>query len=340
MAKKVYSQLRYDLVSKDWVVVASSRGKRPNALRFKKAKLKKVAKKDCPFCQIQTQRKPTLIFSKGKQYPLDKGIPEDWSVIVIPNLFPAFMPSDSLDETTEGGLYKKMKAVGFHEVIVSRNHNKSLGTMGVKKIKELLDVYQRRYLDLMNVKHVNNISLYINHGLASGASQPHPHAQLITTPLIDKDLQISLATAKNYYKKNKDCLYCKMIRWDKKTKKRIVFENKDFLVICPFASKASFQLIITPKKHRSNFEEITEKEKESLAEAFKEAMGRLYKGLKDPPYNLYLHTAPCDGKKHDYYHWHWTILPKTSIWAGFEISTGMEILNIEPEEAAKFLRKQ
>jgi len=66
----------------------------------------------------------------------------------------------------------------------------------------------------------------------------------------------------------------------------------------------------------------------------------LYKGLGDPPYNFYLHTAPCNKKDCFQYHWHWTILPKTSTPAGFEIGTQMEISTIEPEKAAEYLRKQ
>ena len=114
----------------------------------------------------------------------------------------------------------------------------------------------------------------------------------------------------------------------------------EFIVICPFASKSAFEVIISPKRHHSYFERITEGEKERLAEAFKIALNKLYKTLNDPAYNFYLHTAPCDGKNYDYYHWHWTILPKTSIWAGFELGARMEISTIEPEKAAEYLRKQ
>ena len=131
-----------------------------------------------------------------------------------------------------------------------------------------------------------------------------------------------------------------MNEWERKIRKRIIFENKEFLVLCPFASKSAFEVIITPKKHLSYFERITNEEKEQLAKAFQAAMKKLYKGLSDPAYNFYLHTAPCDGKDYPYYHWHWTILPKTAIWAGFEIGTRMEISTIEPEKAAEYLRKQ
>ena len=121
---------------------------------------------------------------------------------------------------------------------------------------------------------------------------------------------------------------------------KIIFENKDFLVICPFASKAAFQVIVTPKKHYPYFERISDDKKFNLAEAFQAAMKKLYKGLSGPAYNFYLHTAPCDGKEYPYYHWHWTILPKTAIWAGFELGVRMEISTIAPEKAAEYLRKQ
>ena len=131
-----------------------------------------------------------------------------------------------------------------------------------------------------------------------------------------------------------------MSDWERKNKERVVFENKGFLVICPFASKAAFEMIISPKKHLPYFEKISEKEKLQLAQALRVALNKLYKGLGDPAYNFYLHTAPCDGENYDHYHWHWTILPKTATWAGFELGTGIEISTIEPEKAAEYLRKQ
>jgi UDPglucose--hexose-1-phosphate uridylyltransferase len=193
---------------------------------------------------------------------------------------------------------------------------------------------------MMNERHVNHISIFHNHGPSAGASIAHPHSQIITTPLIDTDLRGALGNAEHYFRDHQKCVYCEMNEWEKRSGQRIVFENEDFLVVCPFASKTAFQVIVTPKKHLPYFERITEKEKWGLAEAFQTTIKKIHKALNDPDYNFYLHTAPCDGKNHEYYHWHWTILPKTSTWAGFEIGTRMEISTIEPEKAAEYLRKQ
>jgi len=281
-----------------------------------------------------------LIFSHGKKIPLDRGIPKNWTTISIPNKFPAFLPSEELNPRTEGGFYKTINAVGFHEVVITRDHKKSMGQFSISQVKEVFDVYQERYLELMKEKFVNYVSIFHNHKAEAGASISHPHSQIITTPLIDVDIKKALSNSRKYYRAHRKCIYCQMNNWEKKNKKRVVFENKDFLVICPFASKAAFEVIISPKKHLSNFEEITEKEKKLLSQAFQIALNKLYKALNDPAYNFYLHTSPCDGKKYPFYHWHWTILPKTSTWAGFEIGTRMEISTIEPEKAAEYLRKQ
>ena len=337
---KFPSELRFGLISKDWVVIATGRGKRPETFKREKRIKIKIPKKECPFCNIGTQETPVLIYSHGKKVPINTKIPKNWTTIVIPNKYPAFLPQPKWEKKIEGNLYQTMNAVGFCELVVTRDHEKSLALLPIETVKEVIDSYQERYLNLMKKKFVNYVSIFHNEGAEAGSSQPHPHSQIITTPLIDIDLQKALLNSEKYYKETKRCIYCQMNDWERRTRKRVVFENKEFLVICPFTSKSAFQVIVSPKKHSSYFEKVIEKEKWQLAEAIQVALKKLYKGLRDPAYNFYLHTSPCDGKKYPYYHWHWTILPKTGIWAGFEIGTRMEISTIEPEKAAEYLRKQ
>ncbi|MBZ9571840.1 galactose-1-phosphate uridylyltransferase [Patescibacteria group bacterium] len=337
---KFPSELRFDLASKHWVVIATGRARRPETFKRERRIEKEVPRKDCPFCRINKLEKPTLIFSHGKKIPLNKGIPKSWTLIVVPNKFPAFTPSPRLGKSIEGGLYQRIQAVGFHEVVITRDHKKSLAQFSIDQIKEVIDAYQERYLGLMKKKFVNYISLFHNHGVEAGTSIGHPHSQIITTPLIDIDLKKALLNSGKYFRAQKKCIYCRMNKWERKSKERVVFENKDFLVICPFASKAAFEVIISPKKHSAYFERIKEREKWTLAEAFKIALGKLYRALNDPAYNFYLHAAPCDGRNYEFYHWHFTFLPKTAILAGFELGAGMEISTIEPEKAAEYLRKQ
>ena len=334
---KFPAELRSDPLSKDWVIIATGRGKRPES--FKKESKKKIIspKKTCPFCHLKGE-KAILIFFESRKISQEK-IPKNWTTVVIPNKYPALIPSDTLQERAND-FYQRMDGVGYHEVVVFRDHQKSLALFSVDQIKEVISAYQERYLDLMKKPLVKYVSIFHNHLQEAGASIFHPHSQILATPVIDPDLVRAVLNSKKSFEATKKCIYCQMNDWERKVRERIVFENKEFLVICPFVSKAAFEMIITPKKHSAYFERIGEEEKEYLAQAFKEALFRLYKALNDPAYNFYLHTVPIGPENYDFYHWHFTILPKTAIWAGFELCTGIEISTIEPERAAEYLRKQ
>jgi len=116
------------------------------------------------------------------------------------------------------------------------------------------------------------------------------------------------------------------------------------LLFFGFAGITIFGMVIMSvsmnSEHGGCFVALAQGEVSCFAEALSAALRKLFKGLKDPDYNYFIHTAPVDGGKYPHYHWHLEIMPKTSTWAGFELGTGIEISTIEPEKAAAYLRKQ
>lgn len=324
------SELRQDLVTGAWIVVATGRAKRPDDFKSKIIQKPNGNDESCFFCDMAKLTKPILVYEKSEG---------DWTLAVIPNKYPAFDYSRKLDRRTEGP-FSVVNGVGYHEVIITRDHAKHIALMSTAQVMEIINAYQDRYLNLMNKRFVDYISIFHNHGAAAGASVSHPHSQLIAMPVIDPDVYRSLNGSANYWHQNKACVHCVMIDWEREDRKRIVFENKDFIAFCPFASRSAFEARIYPKFHAPYFERITPESKIQLAEALRIVLAKVNAGLDNPPYNFFLHTAPCDGKDYPHYHWHFEIMPKTSIWAGFELSTGIEISTIEPEKAAEFLREQ
>ncbi|OGZ35587.1 MAG: hypothetical protein A3A94_02060 [Candidatus Portnoybacteria bacterium RIFCSPLOWO2_01_FULL_43_11] len=326
------SELRLDLVSNDWVVIATGRGKRPETFAKHKRAKEMILEKDCPFCQTK------ILEEQGIKLRHDK--PDgSWSLLVVDNKYPAFSKGEEPNERTEGP-NKAMNGLGFHEVIVTRDHKKQMAQFSKEEIREVIDAYQSRYLDLMKEKFIKYISIFHNHKKEAGATVAHPHSQLIAIPVMDPDLRGSLEGAEMYYQKNRKCVYCAMIDWDIKDGQRVVYENDKFIVLCPFASQVSFEVRIYPKEHSAYFEKMSEEEKDFFTDAFRVALNKIYQGLNDPAYNFYFHTAPLDSGSYKHYHWHLIILPKTAVWAGFELGTGIEISTIEPEKAAEFLKKQ
>ncbi len=326
------SELRQDIVTGDWVVIATGRGKRPDEFANHDHESSDVGIEQCPFenPEATSQEKDVLIYTSGD---------ESWTLRVFPNKFPAFSRGKTPKKLGEGP-YFAMSGAGYHEVIVTRDHYNQLATMEVWQAAEVLDAYQDRYLSLMKRKSVKYIQIFHNHGKTSGASLPHPHSQLMAIPVVSPYIDLELRGAERYYKSTRKKVYSVMAEYESETKTRVVFENEKFIAFCPFASRSAFEVWVMPKKSSPYFERIFDEDKMLAGEALRAALFSLYRGLGDPSYNFYLHTSPCDGRDYPHYGWHIEILPKTAVWAGFELSTGIEISAIEPEKAAEFLRGQ
>lgn len=324
------SELRQDLITGDWVVIAIGRGKRPGEFVKKREAYPALSDK-CPFCYPEEtgQEKDVLVFRRGDG---------DWSLRVIPNKYPAFSRSQPL-KSFEEGPYFGMSGSGYHEIIITRDHTRQIANLDPIEVAEIVDAYQDRYLNLMNKRSVNYIEIFHNHGLEAGASIEHPHSQLMAIPVVSPGVELELTGAEIYHKRSKKCVYCAIAEWELRNKKRLLFENDNFLVFCPYSARAAFEIWVMPKSHKPYFERITNEEKIDLGEALQKAAQMVWRTLEDPAYNFYLHTSPCDGKDYPHYHWHFEILPHTATWAGFELSTGIEISTIEPEVAARGLRK-
>jgi UDPglucose--hexose-1-phosphate uridylyltransferase len=88
---------------------------------------------------------------------------------------------------------------------------------------------------------------------------------------------------------------------------------------------------------------MTAEELKHLSFVLKTTLGQLYTKLSDPPLNFYVHTSPVKRDKRTLqeegsYHWHLTVFPRLTIWAGFEYSTGIPVNPMPPEVTAEFLR--
>ncbi|MBI2122178.1 MAG: DUF4921 family protein [Candidatus Sungbacteria bacterium] len=327
-----FSEVRQDLVSGDWVVIATGRAKRPHDFLQEGKKAFRQPKRTCPFENLHENA--LLSLSLGAER--GKNI-KPWVKVVV-NKFPAFQRGVcSIFHKT--GPYQWTDGVGQHEVVITRDHERSLGQMADLEAELAVRAYQERYRAIKQDECVRYISIFHNHGRGSGATLSHPHSQIIGIPVIPSDIARSIRGSAVYYEEHKECVHCVMLKFEKNDKKRLIYENDHFLVFAPFASRLAFEIRIYPKNHVSHFEDASEAEIVSVANALRVSLGKIFKGLNNPDYNFFLHTSPIDKlNSFRHYHWHFEILPKTSIWAGFEIGTGIEISTITPENAAEFLR--
>ena len=327
-------EFRKDIVSGEWVLISSKVTKKP--FFFKKLASKPLSKSKCPFEDPRKSGHENILLWFPKP---GKNDIKDWWVMVFSNKYPVVEYSKVCPQIKKLGGYETLNGVGFQDVVVTRDHNRHLGKMDKKEIEVLLEAYIARFQALKSEPCVEYILIIHNHGSESGASVPHPHSQMFAIPLVPPDVARSIDGSQRCFNMHKRCVHCDMIRWDLKGKTRVVFENKRFIVISPYAPRVSFEIRIYPKVHESRFEVIDINQREYLSEAMGFIFSKFDRNLNNIDYNMVVHTAPPKANNAEHYHWHIEILPRFGIWGGLELGTGIDVVKIPPEEAAKILRK-
>lgn len=333
------NEMRQEIISGDWVVIAAGRSKRPDSYALAQTDTKPLPayKETCPFCNtIEFPQAPDVL-----RLPND---PHNWQVRIFPNKYPAFMPGKEF-RSWHVGPHRALEAVGYHELLAPRQHNKTDAQLTRPEMAMQIEALVMRYRQLKVEPSVNYIQIIKNVGAEAGASVEHPHHQIFTVPVLPNDVAKLFHGAEKYAKKHKRDVFTAILEFEREDRKRIIYENEYFTVFCPFASRVPFETWIMPNKPEPFFEEIGPQERDALADALCDIMKRLSKGLKNPPYNYYIHSAPCDDtgfvcdiSAFQHFRWHIEILPRLSKFAGFELGTGIEINTAIPEESAAFLR--
>jgi len=329
-------QLRRDPIIGRWVIISTERGKRPVEWQTTKVE-RKIDPKYCPFCPGNEKYSPNEIFviAPSGRMPNTPG----WEVRVVPNKFPALIIEGDLDKKGVG-LYDVMNGIGAHEVIIETpDHYLRMSQMTPEHIRKILLAYKSRILDLKNDIRFKYIMVFKNYGEEAGASLSHSHSQLIALPVVPKRVKEEMTGAKRYFEYRDRCVYCDIIAQELHSQERIIIDEKNFLVIAPFASCSPFETWILPKRHSSDFTKISEDELNSLANVLVKILRKLDICLMNPSFNYIIHTSSFDNLDNEFYHWHIEIMPKLTKIAGFEWGTGFYINPTPPEEATKYLRE-
>jgi UDPglucose--hexose-1-phosphate uridylyltransferase len=118
------------------------------------------------------------------------------------------------------------------------------------------------------------MQIFENKGDAMGCSNPHPHCQAWTVTGIPEEPGHEFVQMANYQKKNGRSLLEDYARLETQKQERVVFENKAFLVVCPWWAVWPFEVMIVCKSHKHALIEFDQEERGLLAEAIHEVTTR------------------------------------------------------------------
>ena len=324
-------QLRQNIITGDWVVIAPERAKRPQDFVTPKKVPIAVDLKTCPFCDG----------SEG--YKANKKIDVTKDIYVIQNLFPAFIEPGKKASVrsfyAEDDFYRTRPSVGDHEVVVIKDHSLSLPTFERPLLNELLEVIRERFIAMKKDERIVSIMPIYNHGPEAAASIAHPHAQIFASGIVANTVGREIEGADRYFGINGACVFCDIVKHERKEKVRVVYENEYFVAATFYAARFPFEIWVYPKKHESQFEKTTKTSMTAFAETLQKVLENLDKTLENPPLNLYIHTLPTIMKDSASYHWHLEIVPRLSNFGGFELGSNVIIDVMSPEDAADYLKQ-
>ena len=327
------SEIRQNKATKQWVIYAPARRKRPQDFQepHNERKNLPVLDQECPFCP-------------GNEHMLSKILMEMpdaeqncWQTRVILNKFPALTADGDTSRFTQG-IHLAMPGYGQHEVIIeSPEHNLDIAQMSMAQVGMLIETYHKRYVDLMKA-HQNMMTLiFRNRGTRAGASQNHPHSQVIMTGMVPHAVRWREEEAQRYFDEWGRCVYCDILAFEMQDRQRVILENQSILAFIPFAAEVPFEVWIMPKRHQADFGQISNQEKSDLAQALHDVLAKLHTKLHDPDYNYVINTAAQYKACEPQLHWYLQIWPRLTNQSGFEIGSGMTVNPSIPEEDADFL---
>lgn len=311
------SELRFNELLDEWVVIASHRQERTH--------LPSVA--DCPLC-------PSV--STATEVPSD-----DYDVVVFENRFSS-LPGATRQMRDEGRGTRV--AGGRCEVICfSSDHDATFSALSRERLRTIGRALVDRTRELGAMPYVEYVLCFENRGEDIGVTLTHPHGQIYAYPYLPAKIEKTFATAAKYRRDGGGCLVCHLNQREIELEQRVVTRSDSFVAYVPFAARWPFEVRICPLTHVPDLVAMATEEVVELLEMQGRVLGALDSVFGDEvPYVAGLIQAPVRQFR-DVAHMYVEVFSprraegKLKHLAGSESAAGAFINDVAPEKAAVIL---
>lgn len=350
-------EIRVDPLSGDRVIVAGERSLRPGG-GPRCDPPPAIDPASDPFGEGNESRTPPELYAvrPGGSVPDSSG----WRVRVVPNLYPALEApaagDDPSDEAPAPGrtpalsdaaaaaafarpgppppseLFASTPAVGAHEVIVnSPKPVLSLAELEREEVGEAMEAWRAR---MRAHPEAACLQLIVNERSEAGASLPHTHAQLYALPFVPSVVARERERFNAHATRTMgQDLLSDLLQQEVRLRERVIAIDPEGVLIAPYASKLPYQMMLIPRSGRPRFQD----DGPLCASLLHDGLCRLARHLgSSPPLNLWVRTAPLGV---DRFCWRIDVMPRLTHLAGLELSTGLNLNIVAPEQAAAALRE-
>ncbi|MCW9708138.1 UDP-glucose--hexose-1-phosphate uridylyltransferase [Fodinibius salsisoli] len=327
---------RYNPLTGEWIQVSPHRAKRPWQ-----------GKEEESSGSEKPQYDPDCYLCPGNDRAGDAQNPDYDSTFVFTNDFSSLKPDVPPESQNTNDLLIAKGERGICRVICfSPHHNLTLPEMELSQIREVVDLWTREYAELGVRDYINYVQIFENKGEIMGCSNPHPHGQIWAQETIPGESAKELKQQKDYYEQHGQTLLSDYLKLELDREERVVAANDHFVVLVPYWAFWPFETLLVSRRPFARFTDMTEEEKEALADIIKQITVR-YDNIFEVsfPYSAGFHPAPTDGEKHPEWHFHMHFYPpllRSATVKKFRV--GYEMLgnpqrDITPESSAQLIRE-
>lgn len=324
-------EVRIDPLSGHKAIVAGEREGRPGGAP-RCGPPEAIDPKADPFAEGNERETPPELFAV--RAPGSPPNAPGWSVRVVPNLYPALDGSGAEPRrSAQPDLFNALPARGAHEVIVNAPASvTSLAELDVAQVVTAMEVWRGRMRE--HSEHAACVQLIVNERREAGASVPHTHAQLYALGFVPVEVARERERFGAYATRTMgQNLLGDLLAEEVRVRERVVAIDEEAVLMAPYGSRLPYQLMLAPRRPRPRFEE----DGPLGAALLHEGLCRLARHLGcSPPLNMWVRTAPSGA---DHFCWRIDVVPRLTHLAGLELSTGVSVNIVAPEDAAARLRE-
>ena len=328
---------RWNPLMREWVLVSPHRTQRPWQGQTEATSKPTVLTYDpeCYLCPGNTRAGGHLT-------------PKYDSTFVFDNDYAALMLGVATAEfdLQNAGLLRAETERGVCRVICfDPRHDLTLATMEQSAIRNVVDVWAAQEAELASREGIAYVQIFENRGAMMGASNPHPHCQILATQHIPNDPAAELAAQREHYATNGSPLLLDYLALELREGERIVAENDSWVALVPFWAVWPFEVLLVPRQHAVSLRTLDDTSREGLANLLKTVTSGYNRVFDTPfPYSMGFHGAPADGAEYPEWQLHAHFYPPLlrsatvrKFMVGFEL-LGSPQRDITPEAAAATLR--
>ncbi|WP_026402996.1 galactose-1-phosphate uridylyltransferase [Actinomadura rifamycini] len=327
------SQIRWDPLLEEWVMMASHRQDRtflppPDA---------------CPLCPSADGRRTEI--------PAD-----DYDVVVFENRFPSLSTGAVLDGAALDGaaldgpggrpLVEIRPGTGRCEVVCfSSDHSARFADLSPAHARLVVDAWADRTAALSRVEGVEQVFCFESRGEEIGVTLSHPHGQIYAYPFTTPRTSRMLGAAARHRRRTGGDLHTDVLGAERRAGVRVVAENAHWTAFVPAAARWPVEVHLYPRRRVKTIPGLDGAERDAFVSLYLDLLARFDRLYDAPlPYIAAWHQGPVDDPD-DLGYLHLQLFSirrsadKLKYLAGSESGMGAFVTDTVPEQVARRLRE-